>query len=390
MQLASGVQDAGSSCFQASDIRDYVYRKFWVTGLAGGSTRDLARLDGEGHVNPLFAVSSAPAGHFAVHYDTEPLSGFLLAQAFHEEPSSIANGGGTIEQANRVIGIAKSQFKGWCGSFRDYIVNSGVIFKFFHGEALALSYELQLALIHEEKPVDVATTYTKPWSVCPLLLDGQVSSEAQTEATYKPFDIIDTSNLGDHVGFIDIVSATGPLLRRKASSVLYTESLLMATEVVSASLSRIVGSDIVTFSLLIGLAPVGLLTEVTMDAISSEAVDFATQDAGNHTRQYRMRTSWKLPEMGGSVVVTILAKDHNRRIPVQYNPIALADSLFDLYNTMLAHEGSTEAMAQMAPTKICSTVDQQRCTRAGVAALFRLVKTRIRVDWEHTMLLPAT
>ena len=92
MQLASGVQDAGPSCFQASDIRDYVYRKFWETGLAGGSTRDLARLDGEGHVNPLFAVSSAPAGHFAAHYGTKPLSGFLLAQAFHKEPSSVANG----------------------------------------------------------------------------------------------------------------------------------------------------------------------------------------------------------------------------------------------------------------------------------------------------------
>ena len=96
-------------------------------------------------------------------------------------------------------------------------------------------------------------------------------------------------------------------------------------------------------------------------------LDFATQDAGNHTRQYRMRTSWKLPEMGDSVVVTILAKDHYRRIHVQYNPIALADSLFDLYNIMLAHEGSTEVMAQMARTKIYSSVDQQRYTRAGVA-----------------------
>ena len=161
----------------------------------------------------------------------------------------------------------------------------------------------------------------------------------------------------------------------------------MATEVVSASLSRIVGSDVATFSLLIGLAPVGLLTGVTMDAISNETVDFVTQDAENHTRQYRMRTAWKLPEMGDSVVVTIFVKDHNRRIPVQYNPIALVDSLFDLYNKMLAHEGSTEAMAQMARTKICSSVDRQRYTRAGVAALFRLVKTRIKVDWEHTMLL---
>ena len=78
--------------------------------------------------------------------------------------------------------------------------------------------------------------------------------------------------------------------------------------------------------------------------------------------------------------MTIFAKDYNRRIPVQYNPIALTDSLFDLYNTMLAHEGSTEAMAQMARTKICSSVDQQRYTRAGVAALFRLVKNRIKVD----------
>lgn len=131
-----------------------------------------------------------------------------------------------------------------------------------------------------------------PWSACPLVLDGL--EKPITEA----FDVIDTSNLGDHLGLINTLFAVIPLLCYRVSSVLYTESLLLASEDVSAYLSSVLGSDIATFSLMTGLAPVGLLTGITMDAVGNEAAMFASMDSGTgNMRQFRMRVSWKFPEL---------------------------------------------------------------------------------------------
>lgn len=52
----------------------HVYREYWKTGVAGGNKTDVVNLgnNNKGLVNPMVAVSSAPAGDYAVHYGTEP------------------------------------------------------------------------------------------------------------------------------------------------------------------------------------------------------------------------------------------------------------------------------------------------------------------------------
>ena len=258
LNLATGIRSAGPLWCNAIETTGYLYREFWKTGVVAGNREDLSRLNGQGEVNPMFAVSSAASRDFAVHYGTEPLLGFHLAEAFQEVVSK--QHGGVSEQSKRAVVVAKSHFKAWCDSYGDYVSNDRVHVSFFCGEALALSHALQLAIALDQKLSHVARTYVKPWSPYPLLLDGHVDLNASGYLRYDPFHIIDTSNLGDHVGFINILSATAPLLRRGASSVLYTESLLMASEDLSASLSTVLGSEVTTFSLLIGLAPSGLLT----------------------------------------------------------------------------------------------------------------------------------
>lgn len=387
MNFATGIRSAGPFWFNASETMGYVYREFWKTGVVAGNSEDLFRLNGKGEVNPMFAVSSAASRDFAVHYGAEPLLGFHLQAAFQEKVAT--QNGGTSEQSKRAVAIAKSQFKAWCESFGDYVDNDRVHVSFFCGEALALTHDLQLAITLDQKPGYTARTYVKPWSACPLLLDGNVNLNASGDLSYDPFNVIDTSNLGDHVGFINILAATAPLLRRNASSVLYTESLLMVSENISASLSTILGSDIATFSLLIGLAPSGLLTGVTLDAVSNETALFRfIQGDTNGQKQYRMRVSWKYPQFSDASVVGVLGSSTCSDLQVKFEAKELAIYLFDIYKTMFAHEDTSKLMAQFARMKVGRyVVDLQRYTRAGMAALLRLVRTTVQVDWEQTMQL---
>ncbi|KAL9133715.1 MAG: hypothetical protein Q9175_005104, partial [Cornicularia normoerica] len=387
MNFATGIRSAGPLWCNASATMGYVYREFWKTGVVAGNSEDLSRLNGKGEVNPMFAVSSAASRDFAVHYGAEPLVGFHLPEAFQEEVAK--RSGGASEQSKRAVAIAKSQFKAWCESFCDYVSNDRVHVSFFCGEALALSHDLQLAITLDQEPGYNARTYVKPWSACPLLLDGHVDLNASRDLPCDPFNVIDTSNLGDHVGFINILSATAPLLRRDASSVLYTESLLMVSEDISASLSTVLGSDIATFSLLIGLAPSGLLTGVTLDAVSNETALFKfIQGEMNGQKQYRMRVSWKYPQFSDASVVGVLVRSTGSDLQVKFEAKELADYLFDIYKTMFAHEDTSKLMAKFARIKDAQyLVDLQRYTRAGMAALLRLVRATVQVDWEQTMQL---
>ena len=386
LNFATGIRSAGPLWCNAIETMGYIYREFWRTGVAAGNREDLSRLNGKGEVNPMFAVSSAASRDFAVHYGTEPLLGFHIAEAFQEVVTK--KEGGVSEQSKRAAVIAKSHFKAWCESFGEYVSNERVHVSFFCGEALALSHALQLTVTLDQKLSHVARTYVKPWSPCPLLLDGHVDLNASRDLNYDPFNVIDTSNLGDHLGFINILSATAPLLRRSVSSVLYTESLLMASEKLSASLSTLLGSDVATFSLLIGLAPSGLLTGATLDAVSNETALFNFIQGDAPQKQYRMRVSWKVPQFSDPSVVRILENSTESSLQIRFEAKELADYLFDIYKTMFAHEDVSKLMAKVVRmTSGQYTIDLERYTRAGMAALLRLVKATVQVDWDQTMRL---
>ena len=376
--ITTGIRSSGPLWCNAIETIGFLYREFWKTGVTAGNSHDISRLNGKGEVNPMFAVSSAASRDFAVHYGTEPLLGFHLPEAFQEEISK--QRGGVSEQSKRAVAIAKTQFKAWCESFADYNSKGRVQINFFCGEALALSHELQLAITLNQSSSQLARTYVRPWSGQPLLLDGHVKFTAL-------FDIIDTSNLGDHVGFINILSATVPLLRRSASSVLYTESLLTASENILASLSTALCSDVVTFSLLIGLAPSGLLTGVTFDAVSNETVMFnVLQEDGGGQKQYRTRVSWKYPQFSDANVVGVLGSSTGNHIQARFEAKELAVYLFDIYKKMFAQEDLSKTMAKLTTVSTGRyNIELQRYTRAGMVALLRLVRATVQVDWDQTM-----
>ncbi len=286
-----GLRGAGPLWLKAMEMVVHLYRSFWRTGVAGGNGENLDALgnEGRGLINPMFAVSSAPSGDFAVHYGTEPLLGFHVVEAFGEK---IGNRKASVtEKADQVIQVAKTQFCDWCRSFKRYLNKDRISINMFCGEALALCRELHLKLTPPEEQPHTSRAYVKPWSSRPLVLGKFVGPSSKHG--YGTFDVIDTSNQGDHIGLINVPSAAAPLLRQHASAVLFTESLFVASNSIDTQLRATLCSDVATFSLFLGLVPAGYLAGVTCEAAGHQTV----VNRGRGVQQHRMRVAWVSPKL---------------------------------------------------------------------------------------------
>ncbi|KAL8641389.1 MAG: hypothetical protein Q9226_008643 [Calogaya cf. arnoldii] len=376
--FAHGLRSAGPIWGKGAEVLGYTYRRYWETGVAGGNTADCTRLAQKSHVNPMFAVSSAPLGGFAVHYGSESLLGFHLVETFRElyyygEKKTLA------AQSDRLVEAAKTQFTNWCHSFEILVRNRRVCVQLFSGEAIALCHQLQL------KTGD-ARFYTKPWKLQPLRLDGHAGQTESRWPLVDRFDVIDTSNLGDHVGLINMIVATAPLLRTQANSVLCTESLLAASDDPASSLSAVLGTDIVTFSLFIGLAPTGLWAGTTLEAVSNEAGLQSVSRPIQKQSQYRLRIHWKDPYPLSSSSCSTSRDNEKTLEQVKVVAGGLAGWLFSIYKKMFAKEDlSTLFSALKGMQDKHYSTDMQRYTRAAIVALIRVLKTTVITDWDLVM-----
>ncbi len=377
-----GIRSAGAHFTNALETMPSAFEEYWRTGVAGGNERDKSSLgnDGKGWVNPMFAVSSAPTGTYAVHYGSDPLLGFHLAEAFDTTKS----GGSTMD---RVVQIAKSQFRSWCDIFVKTLEEGRVKIILHCGDAVSLCHKLCSQNTGEENLSKVPPLRISPWKSMPLVLNGIGCGPGPAL-----FDVIDTSNLADHIGLLNVLPATVPLLSRKSSSVLYVENLLLASEDPSQSLRTMLCSDVSTMSLILGLSPIGHLLGVTLDSVGTEALNLSVfQQSPGRQRQYRIRVPWKIPELGD-----MLAIDERRRHPgikhrVAFDAEQLGDYFFSLYLKMFAYEDCGAMMSSMRLTsgrrQIMSPLsgDLRYYTRLNLVTVLRLAKAHIITDWAKCM-----
>ncbi|KAL8801603.1 MAG: hypothetical protein Q9182_004333 [Xanthomendoza sp. 2 TL-2023] len=387
LEFFQGVRSAGPLWMSGMEVCSYVYRKYWETGVAGGNSTDYKELNGKGRglANPMFVVSSAPSGKFAVHYGSEPLLGFHLAETFRElhtgEKLALA------AQSDRLVEMGKAQFNEWCGNFALFVEHRRFCVQLFSGDAVALCYQLQLGIACGRQG-DQASFYSKPWKLQPLHLDGHVGHDQSNWPPLGGFDVIDTSNLSDHIGLINMVAATAPLMRRRQTSILCTESLLAASDSADSALPAALGTDVATFSLLVGLAPIGLLAGVTLEAVSSEAAlqSFFGSSHVQRQKQYRLRVHWKSPDVQPRTVPLDSETDEKTRRRVKVDSRDLATWFLSMYKKMFAHEDVSTLFSRMQRMQSKSySTDMQRYTRAAIVALIRVVKTNVLADWGIVM-----
>ncbi|QRV91958.1 kinase domain protein [Ceratobasidium sp. AG-Ba] len=313
-------------------------------------------------LNPTF-VYSMSGERFNPHYGTFP-QGFFFAPVFASVSGPDSSVGPT---ADEIMAVAKEQFTAWCQSFRTARAVDAITIRFFSGEATALCH----ALGQYSKTGQARTgIFTSQWR-------GSEVDFTDCLPIPTTFDVIDTSNLLDHLGALNVLVITQPLLKRQpaSQSVLYTEALLPSGNNASQSLLDRLCADIPTIAMLIGLAPRACLSSFTTQ---SNAHEIIVSSAFKDISQYHERVAWVDPASGDPTF--------SENITVSFDPTDLADLLLGIYIKMFKDEQITPELMKNPTAAAAREMSQPHYHRESFALLLRLVRNRIEMpqaDWDQ-------
>ncbi|KAK2757661.1 hypothetical protein FQN54_004630 [Arachnomyces sp. PD_36] len=345
---------------------------YWETGVVGGNADDRADLGlgGHGRVNPLFAVSSAVDGAFSVHPDSDPLLGFHLATCFDDE--SFAEG----ELAQKVVKRAKEQFRNWCKCFRSHVVTKTVHVNIFCGDALRFCYELQALRAPNPQINKLLRGYTAQWKSSLTELRGLDRPQDS-----KLFDAIDTSNLADYIGMLNVLPAVTPLLSRNVTSTLFTDTVRRSTQDLKNLLSNALGTDVTTLSIILGLAPLAHLISFTTDGSAVEAARTLTSPTldGEIPVSYH-RIAWKIPQIGDAPC------SETYPYHPEYTPKDLCEVYYKLYLSMFAEQSTDKATRSSVRTIVSPmSLGLEPYTPQSFVCFLHLLQQSGYVHWLTTL-----
>lgn len=333
------------------------FHHYWGTGVVVEDAEDAAAAK---LINPTFAYSMMGLG-FELHYASDPLLSFHLAEAL--APVKGTNPKKSVISTS-LIKSAMSQFRGWCQALSTRLrsVNSTFVVRFFVGDVLAFCRALHYCAITDDGNTGL---YASSWSS--VLIDLERGDYTGTSSFRAPlqFNVIDTSNLTDHVGLLNILPVCKPLMQRSPSSVLHTNSLHHLNESGSDFLKGLCG-DVSILSIILDLIPISYASNFTTN---SNMHEFAS---GMQTHE---RLSWRIGAISDSQIVQIAPVNRQR---LNFDEKQLATFFYGVYLKMFSDENpllafSTSEKKQPSPFNY---------VRFSFAYLLRVVKDQVHLDWE--------
>ena len=344
-----------------------LFQHFWQHGVTSGDrgSKSKSRIP-----NPMFAGSLGDA--FILHYGTDPLLGFHLATAY----ASLTSGSPLESSGNlhlhKVVAAARLQFRKWCASFRKD-AQKNLTIRFFAGDALAFCHTLQH--MHTTGDRFQSNWYRDQYHLEALILDGE--DYASNGNAPLLFNVIDTSNLLDHVGAINILVAASPLLESSICATLYTEALVKKQEDLKALVDDILCGHFPTLSILFGLIPIEYWTNSTATSrVAEHLLDTVTRMMGHrdsNTGQMHSRLTWKRFVAQSTAVPVI-----------RFDGPELAHILYQFYQKMFQNEDMTQLFSKINLQTIHNS-SLLHYHRGSLASFLRFVKQRVVVDWNETM-----
>lgn len=323
----------------------------------------------ESSPNPLFFETICETK--PLHYGTDPLLGFHLATTLAKlSPSSPLRPKKTRDHVQNVVEAAKTQFREWVAAFQA-IPKNLLTLRFTVTDALSLSYALQSDTTPESIPASN------------FLRNPDLRLAKRSSAPVR-FDVIDTSNLSDHLGALNLLVAATPLLKRSPGSTLWIETLVKNEETTKQRFDALLGGHLPTMSILLGLAPFDLWTNATSVSCVDELFLNKIQ-LSRPAQQSHIRIAWKLnPAFLQSAKTS----------PNCYvEPIALAKALFAAFKQMFESEYAANFLSlslEDMRKKIKSTM-YPVFHKGSYAALIKRIQANISTDWpafwEHLLVL---
>lgn len=226
-----------------------LHKLFWASGTLGFATSKV------NNPNPMFMCLMTDKS--AIHYRTDPLLGFHLASAY--APMLPESHLSQPQPPGLRIAVKEAilQFESWCISFaRSCRQDKPLIVRFFAGDPLAFCYTMLRTRVDAKSTT--ANMFCNQWHVQPLILQSEDYGVAGSAP--RSFDVIDTSNLVDSLGAMNVMCATCRLLEPASSSTLYTENISTQPEDLEKSAENLLCGHLPTISYLLGLLPIEYLT----------------------------------------------------------------------------------------------------------------------------------
>lgn len=187
----------------AAVVMNEAHHLYWETGVAATGPEDVRAAI---HPNPAFSYSN---GQEVIGYQHHsPYTSFLLAALFNPLEGAELDRlpKPTVQDVNRA---ARAQFFTWCQTFQRYARAEKVKLRMIVSDALALCRTLQE---YTQYGRHTAQCRVSPWRAPMLVLDGDgYAGSFDSNPAPTTFDVIDTSNLWDHVGILNILVATSTL-----------------------------------------------------------------------------------------------------------------------------------------------------------------------------------
>lgn len=354
------------------------HQYFWSTGI---TTPDTTLGISPPHLNPTFAHCQA-GRKFHVHYATDPLQCFHLAPALTVVKGGKSSSPSTINPKS-LYASAIDQFSSWCSSFKKKITTPNVIIRFFVGEALSFGRAL---LICQESKITHTGVYAQPWGGSQINFDVEDYTTTLPSARTAPltFNVINTSNVADHTGLLNLLVVTRPLLQRKPSSAIHTDTLLRPGDYQNPGsiLASYALVDIPTLSILLDIAPSQCLSHFTSCSNAHEILA-----ALFTTRQCMQPTAWKICSIfGPQAAIQPEAMAPTARLVC--DPSKFARFILSVYMQMFAEDKmpSTESLLNhMDLSSGTIIVSPLHYLRSSLALFLRWLKRRVDVNWAKTM-----
>ena len=365
----SGVRSAAPAGMRAITDLPKLGQHFWDHG----TTEEARAVPKADHINPMFVTDSS-----TIHYGTDPLLGFHLATAYsplenesplHSEPMR------KRDFPFKVVEAAQVQFQVWAKAFRQNSAQNTTI-RFFAGDAISFSYALQHA---NTTSIESANLYRDSYHWDPIVLNGP--EYIKERAAPLQFNVIDTSNLIDHVGSLNLLVAVAPLLSDRSSSSLYTEHLVQRERSQEEYINSVMCGHFPTMSTLMGLFPVeywansspySSVEDLLLDSV------YGTADDSSQLKQMHVKLTWKRTATGLS------SPKPDTPVGLHLDELGLARVLHKVYLNMFRHENIQFLLSNLGPRSL-SNHSMPRYHRGSFALFLRFVRCRVETDWNRMM-----
>lgn len=361
--MGSTSRSAGPMWMHATASSNDAYHQWWNTGLTSG---DREHVKAAVHLNPTFAYSARREGFFT-HFGNAPVAAFHLATAYTVPEGSSKS---TLPEtmADDVHRVVRAQFQAWCDDFRSCVGSGRVTLRFGCCDFISLCATFRG---FQDTGKLSANHRVNLWTAQLLSLHAEDGSKYNGPTT---FDVVDTSNLADHAGMVNILLSASPLLKNTPWATFYTETLLQTgaddpTRGITTSLC----GDLSSAAMLFDLAPVSYISGFETHSNVHEFLAFHIFENGD---QYYERLVWKRPSQ--------LARPGLNTI-VSFEQTQLGGLLFNMYLQMFRYENVLGLLGTKPSATLMRDQSTVHYSRRTLALLIHELKRRIAVDWDKVV-----